>query len=146
MQSFVGFSFPFCGYDKKTWVAADVRLVIRQQTLHFAKYVNCDNFGEVLLRGLEAATIQLLPVSDVMGRRQVVVSLDAEILPNCGYTYIHEDGLSEGQILAKAHHHYRMVRDTIPLQSKSGEQDGSEANLEPLAKNMKMASQQPKFP
>ena len=146
MQSFVGFSFPFCGYDKQTWVAADVRLVIRQQTLHFAKYVNCDNFGEVLLRGLEAATIQLLPVSDVMGRRQVVVSLDAEILPNCGYTYIHEDGLSEGQILAKAHHHYRMVRDTIPLQSKSGEQDGSEANLEPLAKNMKMASQQPKFP
>ena len=146
MQSLVGFSFPFCGYDKQTWVAADVRLAIRQQTLHFAKYVNCDNFGEVLLRGLEAATIQLLPVSDVMGRRQVVVSLDAEILPNCGYTYIHEDGLSEGQILAKAHHHYRMVRDAIPLQSKSGEQDGSEANLEPLAKNMKMASQQPKFP
>ena len=123
MQSLVGFSFPFCGYDKQTWVAADVRLAIRQQTLHFAKYVNCDNFGEVLLRGLEAATIQLLPVSDVMGRRQVVV-----------------------QILTKAHHHYRMVRDVIPLQSKSGEQDGSEANLEPLAKNMKMASQQPKFP
>ena len=39
MQSFVGFSFPFCGYDKQTWVAADVRLAIRQQTLHFAKYV-----------------------------------------------------------------------------------------------------------
>ena len=67
MQSLVGFSFPFCGYDKQTWVAADVRLAIRQQTLHFAKYVNCDNFGEVLLRGLEAATIQLLPVYDVMG-------------------------------------------------------------------------------
>ena len=36
MQSLVGFSFPFCGYEKQTWVAADVRLVVRQQTLHFA--------------------------------------------------------------------------------------------------------------
>ena len=24
MQSLVGFSFPFCGYDKQTWVATDV--------------------------------------------------------------------------------------------------------------------------
>ena len=76
----------------------------------------------------------------------MVVSLDVENIPNCVYTYIHEDELSEGQVLAKAHHHYRMARDAIPLQSKSGEQDGSEANLEPSAKNMKMASQQPKFP
>ena len=67
MQSLVGFFFPFCGYDKQTWVAADVRLTIRQQTLHFAKYVNCDNFGEVMLRGLEVAPIQLFPVFDVMG-------------------------------------------------------------------------------
>ena len=146
-QSLVGFSFPFCGYEKQTWVAADVRLAIRQQILHFAKYVNCDNFGEILLRGLEAATIQLLPMSDVMGRRQVVVSLESEILPNCGYTYIHEDGLSEGQVLAKAHHHYRMVRDAIPLAcSITCEQEGNDANLEPLAKNMKMASQKSKIP
>ena len=122
-------------------------MAIRQQTLHLAKYVNCDNFGEVLLMGLEAATIQLLPVSDVMGRSQVVVSLDFEILPNCGYTYIHEDGLSEGQVLPKTRHHYRMLRNAIPLScSIRGEQEGNEANLEPLAKNMKMASQPPKFP
>ena len=90
--------------------------------------------------------MQLLPVSDVMGRRQVVVALDSDILPNCGYTYIHEDGLSEGQVLAKAHHHYRMIRDAIPLSGLiSSEQDGNEVTLEPLAKNMKMASQQPKF-
>ena len=146
MQSLVGFSFPFCGYEKQTWVAADVRLAVRQQTLHFAKYVNCDNFGETLLRGLEGATMQLLPVSDVMGRRQVVVALDSNILRNCGYTYIHEDGLLEGQVVAKAHHHYRMVRDAIPLSGLiSGEQDGNEVTLEPLMKNRKMASQQPKF-
>ena len=42
----------------------------------------------------------------------------------------HEDGLSEGQVLAKAHDHYRTVRDVIPLPwSISGEQDGCEANL-----------------
>ena len=77
----------------------------------------------------------------------MVVSLDYEILPNCGYTYIHEDGLSEGQTLAKSHHHYRMVYAAIPLScSISGEKDGNEVKLEPLAKNMKMASQQPKFP
>ena len=74
----------------------DVRLAVRHQTFHFAKYVNCDNFEEVMLRGLETTSMQLLLVFDVMGRRQVVVSLDSEILPNCGYTYIHEDGLSEG--------------------------------------------------
>ena len=39
-----------------------------------------------------------------------------------------------------------MVRDAIPLSgSVSGEQDGNEVTLEPLAKNMKMASQQPKI-
>ena len=92
-------------------MAADVRLAIRQQILHFAKYVNCENLGEVLLRGLEATTIQLLPVSYVMGWRQVVVS-DSEIFLNCGYTYIHEDGLSEGQVLVKAHH-YRMICDGV---------------------------------
>ena len=90
--------------------------------------------------------MQLLPVSDVKGRRQVVIALDSEILPNCGYTYIHEGGLSEGQVLAKAHHHYRMVRDAIPLSGLiRGEQDGNEVTLEPLMKNRKMASQQPKF-
>ena len=79
--------------------------------------------------------MQLLLVSDVMGRRQVVVALDSEILPICRYTYIHGDGLSEGQVLAKAHPHYRMVRDAIPLScSISGEQDGNEVTLEPLAK------------
>ena len=99
-----------------------------------------------MLRGLETTSMQLLLVFDVMGRRQVVVSLDSEILPNCGYTNIHEDGLSEGQVLAKAHHDYRMVSDAMPLScSISGEQDGNEVNVEPLAKNMKMVSQC-KFP
>ena len=122
-------------------MATNVRLVVRQQTLRFSKYVNCDKCGEALLRELEGATMQLFPVFDVM-----VFALDSEILANCGYTYIHEDGLSEGQVLAKAHHHYRMIRDVIPLSGLiSDEQDSNEVTLEPLAKNMKMASQQPKF-
>ena len=73
--------FPFLFVDmisKHGWpLVTDVWLVVRQQTLHFAKYVNCDNFGEVMLRGFETTTMQLLSVSNVMGRRQVVVSLDS---------------------------------------------------------------------
>ena len=52
----------------RKWVATDVWLVVRQQTLHFVKYVNCENFGEVLLTGLEATTVQLLPLTDAMER------------------------------------------------------------------------------
>ena len=115
VQSLGGFAFPFCRYDKQTWVATGVWLTSRQQTLHFTRYVNCDNFGEVMLRGLDMATMQLLPASNVMGRRQVVVSLDSEIPPNSGYTYINKDGLSERQALAKVHHHYRMVREALPV-------------------------------
>ena len=89
--------------------------VVKQQTLHFAKYVNYDNFGEVLLKGLKATTMQCMSLTNVMGWIQVVVSLDFQPLPNCGYTYIHECGLFEGQALAQTRHHLRIVCDALPL-------------------------------
>ena len=46
-----------------------------------------------------------------MGWRQVVVSSYSRTLPHCGYTYIHENGLLEGQTWARAHHRFRIVRD-----------------------------------
>ena len=41
----------------------------------------------------------------------MVVSSYSRTLPHCGYTYIHENGLLEGQTWARAHHRFRIVRD-----------------------------------
>ena len=84
--------------------------------------------------------MQLLPLIDAMRRRQVVVSLYSHTLPNCGYTNIHEVGLSEGQTLARAHHHFGIVHDALPLPCLiSGQKDGNGFIPEPLEKNMKLA-------
>ena len=76
----------------RNWVATDVWFVVTKQTLHFVKHFNCENFGKVLLKGLEATIVHILPLIDVMGARLVVVFLDSRTLSHCGYTYIHEMG------------------------------------------------------
>ena len=90
-----------------------------------------------MLKGLEAETMHLLPLTDVMGQRQVVVSLGSHILPNCGYNYIHEDGLFEGKALARAHHHFRIVCDLYLPSSISEMKHGNES----IGKSRKMGMQ-----
>ena len=76
-------------------------------------------------------------MSNVMGQKHGIVSLDSQILPNCGYVYIHEDRFSKGQALARAHHHFTIACDALYLPSLIiGLKDGNESNPEPLAKGM----------
>ena len=114
-SSMVGYSFPLCGYEKSVWAHADVMLAIRGQVLHFAKYVECPQLGEVLLVGLEHASLSIVPTLDAMNRRHIILEVISNAMLDFGYVYIHEDGVPESQAKARGYHHWRFIKESCKI-------------------------------
>ena len=48
---------------------------------------------------------------DGAGRRHIIISLVVPEVFSFGYVYIHEDTLSDGQAKARAHHHWKFIKE-----------------------------------
>ena len=105
-----GYSFTLCGYEKNVWNHPDVMLAMRGQVLHFAKYVQNPQLGKALLRGLENASCLVVPCLDAMNRKHVVLDVPLDLF-DFGYVYIHEDEVPKSQAKARAHHHWRFIKE-----------------------------------
>ena len=140
---FVGYSFPLCGYEKNVWNHPDVMLAMRGQVLHFAKYVQNPQLGEALLRGLENASCSTVPYLDAMNRKHIVLDVPSDLLFDFGYVYIHEDEVPESQAKARAHHHWRFIKegcDMLKGQMVIMRDGGGVSSMEPSSKTRRLGS------
>ena len=111
----VGFSFPLCGYECSDWNAKDVELAIRTQSIFFSQFVGCKEMQIMLMQGIEKPQMVAVPNLDVMGRRHIVVIIDSTKMFTFGYIYIHEENITEAQALARAHQHWRILKDSLGI-------------------------------
>ena len=143
-NSLVGYSFPLCGYERNDiWNQPNVMLAMRGQVLYFAKYVQNPQLGETILRGLENASCLVVPYLDAMNRKHVVLDVPSDILFDFGYVYIHEDDVQESQAKARAHHHWRFIKegcDILKSQMVIMGDGGGVSSVEPSSKTRRIGS------